>query len=214
MWAGDDDAGGLSDSEFEIYGQRLDANTGTEVGPNDVRISDIGPDGNIAYDANVPAVAFNPASHEYLVVWEGDDNIGPLVEDEIEIFGQRLGDAAPGGDLMVSIEPVNPPIVIPPGGGSFRFSLTLTNTGTTAQTFDFWTAYSGPISRDPALRPKTLTLAPGATVTRKLTQRIAGGAPAGIYSYTANVGTFPATVSDSDSFQFEKSPASSAPVED
>src|SRR5262249_42575623 len=63
-----------------------------EVGANDFRISDMGPDGNINFEAVRPAVAYNPGNNEYLVVWEGDDN----TDDEVEIFGQRLSPA--GGE--------------------------------------------------------------------------------------------------------------------
>ena len=95
--------------------------------------------------------------------------------------------------------------MIPPGGGSFQATVTFTNTTATSQTFDFWTALSGAASREPLFGPKTFTLAAGKTLTRTLTQRISGGAPAGNYTYTANVGIFSTTVSDSDSFPFEKS---------
>jgi hypothetical protein len=95
--------------------------------------------------------------------------------------------------------------VIPPGGGSFRATVTFTNTTKASQTFDFWTTLSGAASRDPLFGPRTLTLAAGATLTRTLTQRIPGAAPAGSYTYTANVGTFSTTISDSDSFPFDKS---------
>jgi photosystem II stability/assembly factor-like uncharacterized protein len=107
--------------------------------------------------------------------------------------------------VTISVEPVNPPIIIPPGGGSFRATFTFTNTTTTSQTFDFWTTLSGAATRDPLFGPRTLTLAAGGTLTRTLTQRIPGAAPAGNYVYTANVGSSSTTVSDSDSFPFEKS---------
>jgi hypothetical protein len=32
----------------------------------------------------------NPRADEYLVIWEGDDDTGTLVDDEVEIFGQLL----------------------------------------------------------------------------------------------------------------------------
>jgi hypothetical protein len=35
-------------------------------------------------------VAYNSAANEYLVVWHGDDNTAPLVNNELEIFGQRV----------------------------------------------------------------------------------------------------------------------------
>ncbi len=95
VWYGDDDTGSLVDGEYEIFGQRLSA-TGAAIGTNDFRISDMGPDGDTAYDAQDPAVAYNSRGNEYLVVWSGDDNTAPLVDDEFEIFGQLLTAAGAG----------------------------------------------------------------------------------------------------------------------
>ncbi len=92
VWEGDDDTGSLVDNEYEIYGQRLTA-SGSAVGTNDFRISDMGPNGDVAYDATNPAVAYDSQDNEYLVVWEGDDDTAPLVDEEYEIFGQRLSAA-------------------------------------------------------------------------------------------------------------------------
>jgi hypothetical protein len=94
VWHGGD----TNPQEIEIYGQRLDAATGIQVGDNDFRISDMGPDGNIIYEAFHPAVAYNPTNNEYLVVWRGDDDTAPLVNNEVEIFGQRLN-AATGKEV-------------------------------------------------------------------------------------------------------------------
>jgi len=118
------------------------------------------------------------------------------------IYAMGVPAAAP---VTVSVEPVNPPIVIPPGGGSFRATLTLTNTTAVSQTVDLWTALSGPVNREPLFGPRSITLAPNQTLSRTLTQRIPGSTPAGSYTYTGNVGTFSTDVSDSDSFSFEKS---------
>lgn len=96
-------------------------------------------------------------------------------------------------------------VVIPPGGGSFRATFTLTNTTAASQTVDLWTALSGPVNREPLFGPRAITLAPNQTLSRTLTQRIPGSIPAGSYTYTGNVGTFSSDVSDSDSFSFEKS---------
>jgi len=104
VWSGDDNTGSLVDGEYEIYGQRLDA-SGAEAGDNDFRLSDMGPDGNTAYDASYPAVAFGSTANEYLVVWEGDDNTGPLVDNEYEIFGQQFSNTAsgPSGNIYLPI---------------------------------------------------------------------------------------------------------------
>ena len=67
-----------------------------EVGTNDFRISDMGPDGNVNYRAVNARVAYNPANNEYLVVWYGDDNTGLLVDNEFEIFGQRFTNCGDG----------------------------------------------------------------------------------------------------------------------
>ncbi|MDD5724015.1 MAG: hypothetical protein PHY29_09825 [Syntrophales bacterium] len=98
VWTGSDDTGSLVQGENEIFGQRINAATGAEVGTNDFRISDMGPDGNADYAANSPAVAYNSTNNEYLVVWFGDDNSGSLVDGENEIFGQRIN-AATGAEV-------------------------------------------------------------------------------------------------------------------
>ncbi len=98
VWEGDDDTGALVDGEIEIYGQRIAADTSLETGTNDFRISSAGGDGDHTYDAGTAAVAYNNVNNEYLVVWEGDDDIEPLVDGELEIFGQRI-DAATGAEV-------------------------------------------------------------------------------------------------------------------
>lgn len=86
-WHGDDDVGGLIDGEFEIFGQFL-TRQGAQVGSNDFRISDLGGTGDADFDAQNAAVA--SSSGEILVVWHGDDNVGGLVDNELEIFGQKI----------------------------------------------------------------------------------------------------------------------------
>lgn len=87
VWAGDTNAHTV-DNELEIYGQRVNAQTGALIG-NEFRISDMGSDGDTAFGATEPAVVYNPRSQDYLVVWRGDD----VVDNELEIYAQRL-DAA------------------------------------------------------------------------------------------------------------------------
>jgi hypothetical protein len=95
VWYGDDNAGSLVEDEFEIYGQLVDEDL-VGVGANDARVSDMGGTGDLVYDAFHPSVAYNPMRNEYLVVWQGDDNVGGLVDNEFEIFSQRM-DADMGG---------------------------------------------------------------------------------------------------------------------
>ena len=107
LWEGDDDTASNVDNAFEIFGQRLDAATGEAVGPNDFRLSDMGAaDDDTAFGAHRPAVAYNDANAEYLVVWLGDDDSRTLTDNEYEIFGQRLDDAGKAvgpNDFRISV---------------------------------------------------------------------------------------------------------------
>ena len=50
-----------------------------EIGTNDFRISDMGPDGDTDFSVERVDVAYNAAADEYLVVWAADDDTGPLL---------------------------------------------------------------------------------------------------------------------------------------
>lgn len=82
VWHGVDEPFGTGESE--IWAQRIDGASGSEVGANDFRLSRMGPDGNTAYDAYDPAVALNLASGETLVVWRGEEE----TDEDTEIWGQ------------------------------------------------------------------------------------------------------------------------------
>lgn len=59
------------------------------VSPGPIRVSDMGGD-TTGYAALDPDIAYDPAAKEFLIVWRGDDNTAPLVNNEDEIFGQRV----------------------------------------------------------------------------------------------------------------------------
>jgi hypothetical protein len=104
--------------------------------------------------------------------------------------------------LSLTLTPHNPPIVIPPAGGSFRYDLDLSNESNITRTLDVWVTLTGPgISR--IVERFSRTLAPGDSFHRTFRQRVPGSTLAGTYSVTGNTGTFP-TVKLSDSFMFEK----------
>jgi hypothetical protein len=94
VWDSDETGyGGLVDDEVEIFGQLVDAETLSEFGANDFRLSDMGPNGNPDYDALTPAVAFIPGLTRYLTVWWGDNlryTLPFAVNDEFEIWGQLV----------------------------------------------------------------------------------------------------------------------------
>ena len=100
IWSGDDSIAPLVRGEYEVFGQRL-AGIGGEIGANDFRISDLGPDGNVRYDADrYTAVAYNATENQYLVVWSGQDGSAELPPDENEIFSQVL--AADGTEVFTN----------------------------------------------------------------------------------------------------------------
>jgi hypothetical protein len=91
---------GATGGEYEIFGQRL-ALDGSQVGPDDFRISDMGPDGNTNFVAQPPRVAWDSRLNEYLVVWTGSDT----VQSKLQVFGQFLradGSQTGGNDFQIS----------------------------------------------------------------------------------------------------------------
>jgi FG-GAP repeat protein len=113
-----------------------------------------------------------------------------------------FGAAGGGGDLSLALTPHDPPIEIPPGGGSFHYDVDLINQSDTAQTVDVWIVASGP-GGSRTLARTTRTLPPGAHAHRTFTQTIPGTLAPGTYTVTGNAGTFPVP-EVSDSFAFVK----------
>ena len=97
-WSGDDDMAPLVNGEFEVFAQKLDTG-GNEVGDNDFRVSDMGPDSDIRFAVQTPVVSYNGTRlNSYLFAWSGDDDV-ETVDDELEIFARLL---APSADLEIT----------------------------------------------------------------------------------------------------------------
>jgi hypothetical protein len=95
---------GGNNHEYEIVGQRVGLD-GSQIGPDDFRISDMGPDGSTSFSAQPPRVAWDSHNNQYLVVWTGDDDTPPLVNKELEVFGQLLradGSQTGNNDFRIS----------------------------------------------------------------------------------------------------------------
>jgi len=116
-WEGDDDGGTAVDGEVEIYGQRIDASNGLELGVNDFRISFLGPEGDTGYDSTNPTTIFNSATDEYLVAWNGSHDEVGSVENDIEVFSQRISIT---GGLLGSANRIS---AMGPGGLSIYWGL-------------------------------------------------------------------------------------------
>ena len=114
-------------------------------------------------------------------------------------------------NVSIQLTPQSLPIQIPATGGSFDYTISATNNGTTAQRAAIWCMITLPDSSvyGPVLGPVRIALSPGQTIERQRIQNIPAGFPAGNYSFNAHIGVYPDTVWDSDSFPFEKTLAGS-----
>ena len=109
--------------------------------------------------------------------------------------------------LEITLTPANPPIIIPPNGGSFDYEIEVENTGNEPNTFDFWNLILLPDSSiyGPTILRTTVNILGGALITRDMTQGVPGYASAGTYTYSAYVGNYNSNeIWDEDSFTFEK----------
>jgi len=109
-------------------------------------------------------------------------------------------------NLTVDLTPENPPITIPASGGTFNYTLSISNIGASAAVFDGWIEAELPSGSvyGPILLRTNLTLNPGGSITRNLSQSVPASAPAGIYTYRLNTGDYPNTATQFDEFEFTK----------
>jgi hypothetical protein len=114
-----------------------------------------------------------------------------------------FGEGEPATGLQVVVTPIDPPIVIPPEGGTVRFRAEIVNRSNTPVDFDLWIELEAPSGATRTSRPRSLTLEAGATLALRGRQQIRGTAPPGIYTLRGLVGTFPVS-NDSDTFTFVK----------
>lgn len=123
--------------------------------------------------------------------------------------GTGFPTGGPPPDISILMEPVNPPIIIPPAGGSFDYNATLTNNETGPASFAAWVMVYLPNGSQygPVLGPANLTLPGGASITRLRSQSVPATAPVGVYTYVGYVGFYPNAITDSSYFTFEKSAA-------
>lgn len=130
-----------------------------------------------------------------------------LQDGRAYFFTTRFDYTSPGSDLQIALTPINPPIVIPSGGGSFDYVLEVANNGVNPLGADIWCDVLLPNGSvyGPVLGPVSVTLNPGFVGTRNRTQNVPGNAPAGTYQYRGYIGVYPSTISDSSSFSFSKS---------
>ncbi|NQS97762.1 MAG: T9SS type A sorting domain-containing protein [candidate division Zixibacteria bacterium] len=113
------------------------------------------------------------------------------------------------GDYTAILEPVNPPVQIPAGGGDFTYNVDLTNNMSSTGDFDGWIGvflpsgqYIGPLINRPGL-----SLPAGGSLIREMEQSVPPNAPPGTYYYVLFMGESENNVAyASGGFTFEKLP--------
>ncbi len=138
IFQAEDNIDGQVDREIEIFVQRVDKN-GTELGINDQRITSVGPIGDLNFDASLPHGAFNSTSNEYLAVFRADDNTPPLVDEEIEIFGQLLnfgGEPTINNDCSQVTINVTDQLIDSSGDNIYRATQSITSDATLSAAFN------------------------------------------------------------------------------
>lgn len=92
--------------------------------------------------------------------------------------------------LELSVTPVGS-TTIPAAGGTVRYDMVVTNHDAAPRTFDLWTRLSRQ-GFERLGRPRAITLDPGASLSRTLSQRFPAAAAPGDWEVEVNVGSFPA----------------------
>jgi hypothetical protein len=109
--------------------------------------------------------------------------------------------------FIVDLVPHNPPIIIPPQGGSFQYDIVIDNQSPWGFVADFWINVTLPNgSIYPILQRPNINIPHGAYIQRNnLTQTVPGGAPAGTYHYNCYVKNIVTNeIFAQDSFTFTK----------
>ena len=139
------------------------------------------------------------------------DGLADVLLGAPQLFGSNafgyaalfFGEGMPPTGPEVVLTPVDPPIVLPPEGGTVRFVLEVVNPSDTAVTVDVWMQVEAPGGAVRTSAPRSVTLPAGQTMARAGQLPVPGGAPAGTYQLRGFVGAFP-TAEDQDSFTFVK----------
>jgi len=201
-----------------------------DLGPPEIRITGYGVDFNDPTLNQVQQTHVGPnagssgTTMRYVTDTEGGNSGSPVIDDAT---GNAVGVHTHGGcsttgsgnnngtstfnsafwDALnppsLTLTPINPPITIPPTGGSFQYEVEITNNSSSAQSFSFWTLvqFQNGSQTDPLFGPVPVDLDPGQTVSATLTQNVPPVDPA-TFTYIGRVGTFPTPVNASSSFVF------------
>lgn len=98
-------------SDAEVFLQVLDGSTGAEVGVNDLRLSDLGPEGDPAFGAGFPALSDGPALSG-IAVFTGFDTVAVGAGGD-DLYAQLFALPFPAGESVRIGAPANPNVFAP-----------------------------------------------------------------------------------------------------
>lgn len=110
-------------------------------------------------------------------------------------------------DLTVSATPDDPPVSIPPNGGTFNYTLEIRNNTQNPVPYDVWIVIILPngVTYGPVISRTDLVMPGNGSLSRELTQTVPAGAPQGIYTYLVRTGDMETNdIIHEDGFPFEK----------
>ncbi len=124
----------------------------------------------------------------------------------------------PPGSLTLDLEPVDPPIILPPQGGAFDYTASLACDPSNYAIFDAWTELLLPDGQTMGplyIRPNVF-LAAGDSLFRQLEMYVSAWAMPGTYEFRGYLGPSLDSVWAADFFTFEKLPleGGATPAED
>ncbi|MFQ5628338.1 MAG: M14 family zinc carboxypeptidase [bacterium] len=141
--------------------------------------------------------------------WPNQNRIFPIADENVYpnlVLAMGLSGGAPP-TITLTLQPANPPITIPPGGGAFSYEVTGSNGGTSTMSGQVWTMVALPNGSQfgPTIGPLNVTIGAGQSRNANFTENVPANALAGNYIYTFYFGTFGGPVISSASFTFSKS---------
>lgn len=117
--------------------------------------------------------------------------------------------------ISLELIPTNPPITVPAGGGNFEFDAVIANTGTETFNVNAYIDITLPGGTIYPILQRPLTITPGFSSTRHLTQFIPASAMPGEYCYNGHLADSQVwNIYAEDSFDFLKADGDNVPTHD
>jgi hypothetical protein len=107
--------------------------------------------------------------------------------------------------LNINLMPLNKTAVEPPDERDLAYSVEITNSSTLAVWVDVWAEVELPSGKmlDPILLKQNLRLPAGLAAAQEINHRLPKSSPAGIYTISLQMGTYPDAVLAGDKLSFE-----------